>query len=133
MSDTNIRLRELFIGSLTIISIILVIAIQVISTSPGWLFTLYTADLIVSFALGWDFVSRLKQAPLKSEFWKYHGFEILAVIPAIIFFSAGPLVLLLILLRSLRLIRVVFITTRPLEPIGPKKCQDRTQVHPRVH
>ncbi len=121
MSDQNLRLKELFIGSLAIISIILIIAIQFISTSPGWLFTLYTADLIVSFALGWDFVGRLKKAPVKPEFWKYHGYEILAIIPAITFYSAGALILLLVLFRALRLIRVVLITTHPLEPIDPKK------------
>ena len=120
-SSQIVRLKELFIGSLAIISIILVIAIGVIPSSPGWLFTLYTADLIVCFGIAWDFAARFKKAPFKSEFLKYHGFEVLAAVPAITFYSAGNLVLLLILCRALRLIRVIFVNTHPLSPVDLKK------------
>jgi hypothetical protein len=112
MSDQDKWLEEAFIGALAVTSIILVIIIAAAPLSPLWLFTLYIADLVICIAFAWDFVHRFNQTRNKSEFLKYHGYEILAMIPALAFYPVSNLSGLSAFFRALRLIQVIFVLSR---------------------
>ena len=98
---------EYLIGLLAVISIILVAIESLVALSAQWLLAIYIADLVVCIVFAAEFVYRLRQAPDRLGFLKSHGFEILAMVPALALYAAGSLPAISAGLRSLRLIRVV--------------------------
>jgi voltage-gated potassium channel len=95
------------IGLLAILSIIIIVVESVITLSTRWLFVLYSIDLFICLIFAAEFIYRLQLTNDKSSFLKTHGFEILAMVPAVALYAAGTLPVISAGLRSLRLIRVV--------------------------
>jgi hypothetical protein len=93
-----------FSGILVAISLVLIILISVLRLSPGWLFTLYMADIIICGAFAWNFASRFYRAHDKFSYLKYHGYEVLATIPAVVFYPIILLTGIVIVLRILNLV-----------------------------
>ena len=104
MEDRVDRLERV-IGGLAVLSIIYIVIIWAAPLSPGWLFTLYVADFMVCVVFAWEFARRFSRAPHKLTFLKYHGFEILFMAPAVVFFPVIHLSWIGILLRLFRLAR----------------------------
>jgi voltage-gated potassium channel len=69
---------------------------------------------LICMVFVWDFVRRLHHVRKKSRFWLTHGYEILAMIPAVAFFPIAHLIAVTVVLRTLRLVRVVLIVFRAL-------------------
>jgi hypothetical protein len=92
---------------LVAISLILIILISVFRFPPGWLFTLYAADIVICGALAWDFILRLRRAPEKTSFLRYHGYEALAAIPVVVFYLIIRFSGLVIILRVLKLLSLL--------------------------
>ena len=109
MGGVSTRLKEIYIGLMAALSITVVIIISLFPLPPGWLFTLYTADLVVCLVFAWEFFFRLLKSPRKSEFLKYQSYEMLALVPAVAFFNLAPISMIAALLRAVRLIRVTII------------------------
>jgi len=101
------NLTELVIGVLAVVSIVLVAVESLVELSPGALWGIYAADLVICIVFAADFIHRLRIAESRSRFWKVHGYEILAMIPAMAFYGLGSIPAISSALRSLRLIRVV--------------------------
>jgi len=99
--------RETLMATLAFFSIGLLVAEYLFALSPEQIALIYTVDLTICIIFAIDFSISLSNAAKKGAFLKWHGFEILAMVPAFAFsyletstiFGAG--------LRSLRLIRVV--------------------------
>ena len=68
---------------------------------------LFAVDFIICLVFAAEFISRLRATEDKARFMRHHGYEILAMIPSIVFLAAGRVLLLSAGLRALRLIRVV--------------------------
>lgn len=98
---------EVIIGVLALVSII-VVAVETLTdlSSVGLIFA-YGIDLIICAVFGWDFIHRLKQEGDKRKFWIHNGYELLAMIPAVLLYFAGVIPVISIALRSLRLFRVI--------------------------
>ncbi len=109
MEEKNQRLEEICVGLTALFSITVVLIISLVPLSPGWLFTLYTSDLIVCLVFAWEFVRRLMKSPQKANFGKYHGYEIIAIVPAIAFYPFLALSGMAAILRAVRLVRVACI------------------------
>jgi len=99
-------------GALALLSILLVIAETEIDFSGSWLFGLYSIDLIICVAFAWDFTYRHRHAANKGHFWKWHWYEILAMVPAFSLYFLGSLPEISAGLRALRLIRIIMILAR---------------------
>lgn len=99
--------NEIIIGVLAIISIILLAIESLLNVTEGTLTRIYVADLIICIVFARDFISRLISNPNKHRFLKTNGFEILAMIPALLLSALGGIPLLSLGLRSLRLVRVI--------------------------
>jgi len=98
---------EWAIGTLAIFSIAIVVIEFIVELSTAWMVTLYAVDLIICLIFALEFVYRLRQSGDKGLFTKSHWFEILAMVPAVVFYAAGSVSVLSGIFRSLRLIRVV--------------------------
>jgi voltage-gated potassium channel len=101
------NLTEIVIGVLAVVSIVLVAVESMVELSPGALWGIYAADLVICIVFAADFIHRLRLADNRGRFWKTHGYEILAMIPAMAFYGLGAIPAISSALRSLRLIRVV--------------------------
>ncbi len=104
MEDRVDRLERVA-GGLAVLSIIYIVIIWTAPISPGWLFTLYVADLMICGVFAWEYARRFSRAPQKLTFLKYHGFEILFMVPAAVFFPIIHLSWIAILMRLFRLTR----------------------------
>jgi voltage-gated potassium channel len=103
---------EYTMGALAVISILLVTIEIEISLSGPWLFAIYTLDLFICAAFAWDFIHRLGHSSDKKRFWKWHWWEILAMIPAFTLYFTGSLQFISTGLRAIRLVRIVMIVAR---------------------
>lgn len=110
MSRKNIV--EIIIGVLAIASIVLVAVESLVSVSHRTLIAIYIADLIICIIFAIDFIRRLLAGENKAQFFKTNWYEILAMIPAIALYAAGSASGLSVVLRSLRLVRVIFLLAR---------------------
>ena len=104
---TRRTMSEITIGILAILSIILLATESLITVTENTLTHIYIADLIICLVFASDFISRLRADRNKYGFLKTHGFEVLAMIPALLLSTLGAIPLLSLGLRSLRLIRVI--------------------------
>ena len=100
-------LFEAIIGLLAVVSIILLIIDYFVDLSTRWIFILYSIDLFICLVFAAEFVYRIRMAENKKTFLKSNGYEILAMVPAFVFYAAGSLAAISAALRLLRLIRVV--------------------------
>jgi len=103
---------ETIIGLMAILSIIMVSLETLVTLSSGWLTAIYIIDLLICAVFIWDFIVRLRSAEDKKHFWKFHGYEILAVIPAYALYLVGSIPAISIGFRALRLIRIVLLIAR---------------------
>lgn len=101
------NILEGLIGVLAIASIILIATESLVSLSAESLMAIYITDLVICIVFAAEFAYRLKTAVSKSAFLKYHGYEILAMVPAFAFYAMGSAPAISVGLRSLRLIRVI--------------------------
>jgi voltage-gated potassium channel len=101
------HLFEVIIGLLAIISIILLAIDFFIDLSTRWLFILYSVDLAICLIFAAEFIYRIRMAESKKAFLKSNWYEILAMVPAFVFYTAGSIAAISAALRLLRLIRVV--------------------------
>jgi len=100
------RNYEGFIGVLAIVSIILIAIDLLVDLEGGWLLAVYAMDLMICIVFAWDFGIRLWHAEKRITFLKLHGYEILAMVPALALYFAGSTAVSMGL-RSIRLIRVI--------------------------
>ena len=100
-------ISEIIIGILALLSIILLAVESIVTVTENTLKAIYIADLIICFIFACDFINRLKSYQNKRSFWKTDGFEILAMIPALLLVPLGAIPFISSGLRSLRLIRVI--------------------------
>ncbi|MEJ2738732.1 MAG: potassium channel family protein [Dehalococcoidia bacterium] len=100
-------LFEVIIGLLAVVSIILLTINYFVDISTRWLFILYCIDLVICLIFAAEFVYRIRMAENKKFFLKSNGYEILAMVPAFVFYAAGSIAAISAALRLLRLIRVV--------------------------
>ena len=98
---------DIVIGVLAIVSIVIVAVESNMELSRGLSILLYAVDFIICLVFAAEFTSRLRAADDKARFMKHHGYEILAMIPSVVFLAAGRILFLSAGLRALRLIRVV--------------------------
>lgn len=105
--ERNHHTTEVVIGVLAIASIVLVAIESLVELSPAALWGIYAVDLLICVVFAADFVHRLRTAESRARFWKTNGYEILAMIPAMVFYGLGAIPAISSALRSLRLIRVV--------------------------
>ncbi len=98
---------EILIGLLAVISIISLIIESLVNLSTEWLVSIYAVDFAICVVFALDFIYRLKSTENKSHFLKFHGYEILAIIPAVALSALGTIPAISAGLRSLRLIRIV--------------------------
>jgi voltage-gated potassium channel len=101
------NITEIVIGILAGISIILVVIESLVSVSQSTLIGMYIADLIICIVFAVDFIRSFRVSESRSRFMKFHGFEILAMIPAFALYALSSIPAIAVALRSLRLIRVV--------------------------
>ena len=98
---------DVVIGVLGIISIVIIIIESVATLSQGWLFGLYAIDLAICLVFAVEFVYRVRSTEDRGRFLKTHGFEVLAMVPAVALYAVGSIPAISAGLRSLRLIRVI--------------------------
>jgi voltage-gated potassium channel len=103
---------EFTLGLLAIISIFLIIIGSLIDLSEEWIITIYTIDLVICIVFAVDFIHRLWTSRSKKEFWKYHGYEILAAVPAFALQAIGSIPALSSGFRAVRLVRIVVLIAR---------------------
>ena len=103
---------EYGMGALAVISILLISLEPEMDFSRGWLIGIYTIDLIICVIFAWDFTWRYHHYSDKGRFWKWHWYEILAMIPAFALYLAAGLPLISTGFRALRLIRIVIMFSR---------------------
>lgn len=103
---TEKTIREIVIGVLAIVSIVLIAWEALVSVSTNTLVRIYVADLIICVVFAADFIHRLRTSESKARFMKTNGYEIIAMIPAIAF-SSVALPTIATALRSVRMVRVV--------------------------
>jgi voltage-gated potassium channel len=103
---------EIIIGFLAVLSIILIALEPLAELSPGGLTAIYIVDGVICVIFAGDFIYRFYHAENKLKFFKYNGYEILAMIPAVAFstIATGPAISEG--LRAIRLIRVVVVFAR---------------------
>jgi voltage-gated potassium channel len=100
------NLLEGLIGLLALISIILV-AVETLRDLPmNLVIGIYVADLIICLFFMWEFIHRIRHSENKLVYFKTHCYEILAMVPAFIFYAIGSIPVISAGFRSLRLIRV---------------------------
>jgi len=98
--------REVVIGLLAVLSIMLIAVESTVSVSPSSLSIIYAVDFGICVVFAVDFVQRLRAESEKTSFLKGQGYEVLAMIPALALQLLGGIPGLSVGLRSLRLIRV---------------------------
>lgn len=103
----NNKIKEIIIGILAIVSIVLVTVESLITVSQNILLGIYIADLLICIVFTWDFIYRLRNSDNKSRFMKTNSYEILAIIPAIALSALGTITAISMIFRSLRFIRVI--------------------------
>jgi hypothetical protein len=97
------RWEETVIGLMAVLSVIFIIVIWLASLSPVWMFTIYIADLMICIVFFWDFIRRIFHSQQKLMHLKYHGFELLSIVPVVAFYPVIQLSWICALLRLLRL------------------------------
>lgn len=118
------QVQEITVGILAVLSIILVAIESLMTLSSGALLTVYILDGIICLVFAWDFILRLRRSEDRKRFMKTNGFEIFAMLPAILFALVGTIPAISSGLRALRLIRVVRViiliarTRRGMERMG---------------
>ena len=101
------HLFEIIIGLLAVVSIILLIIDFFVDLSTRWLLILYSIDLAICLIFAAEFIYRMRMEENKRAFLRSNGYEILAMVPAFVFYAAGSVAAISAALRLLRLIRVV--------------------------
>jgi voltage-gated potassium channel len=103
----NRKMVNGIIGILAILSIVIIVIESMTELSQGWLFVLYSVDLVICLIFAGEFAYRVKTAENRKKFLKTNGFEVLAMIPAFALYALGSFQAISAALRSLRLIRVI--------------------------
>lgn len=101
------RNYEGIIGILTVVSIFLIVIDSLVDLEKGWSYAIYIIDLSICLVFAYDFYIRLWRADSRLRFLKIHGYEILAMVPAIALHLAGSIPAISAGLRSVRLLRVI--------------------------
>jgi voltage-gated potassium channel len=101
------QILEVIIGLLAVVSIILLIIDLFVDLSTKWLLIIYSIDLAICLIFAAEFIYRIRKAENKKAFLKSNWYEILAMVPAFVFYIAGSIAAISAALRLLRLIRVV--------------------------
>jgi voltage-gated potassium channel len=101
------KTNEIIIGTLAIVSIILVAIESLVSVSNNVLIGIYIFDVVICIVFAWDFVQRIRSSENISRFMKTNSYEILAMIPAVSLYALGTIPAISVALRSLRFVRVV--------------------------
>lgn len=110
MSRKN--LTEIIISILAIVSIILVAVESLVNVAKETLVAIYIADGIICLVFAIDFILRLKDSGNKSAFMKSNGYEIIAMLPAVLLYAVGTLPVIAVILRSVRIVRAVVVLAR---------------------
>jgi voltage-gated potassium channel len=100
-------ITESIIGVLAVVSIVLVAIETLVALSPGALWGLYAADLLICIVFAFDFIRRVRGSERKSHYFWTHSYEILAMIPAVALYGLGMIPALSVAFRSIRLVRVI--------------------------
>ncbi|HEY41667.1 MAG TPA: potassium channel family protein [Dehalococcoidia bacterium] len=98
---------DIVIGVLAILSIVIIAIESMLELSTEVLVLLYVVDFVICVVFAADFVARLRISNNRQRFLWMHSYEILAMVPAVVFLAAGSLIAVSAGLRALRLIRVV--------------------------
>jgi voltage-gated potassium channel len=106
------QLIEYIMGALAILSILLVTLETEMNFPRIWLLLIYSVDLIICALFAWDFIYRLIHSRNKIHFWKWHSYEILAMVPAFALYFIGLIPGISSAFRALRFIRIIMILAR---------------------
>ena len=85
------HVTEWMIGILAVVSIILIAVESLVVLSPGALWSIYGADLIICIVFAFDFIRRVAGSEKKSRYILTHSYEILAMVPAVALYGLGTI------------------------------------------
>ena len=110
----NSRFWNITVFGLAIISIILIIYEFLTPVVYGDISKIIIIDLGICVIFAIDFFYRLINSNDRGKYLKFHGFEILAFIPSLIFNLIDSEILIAVGFRSVRMMRVLVVSARLL-------------------
>ena len=111
------RTLDVFMSILAVASIVLILYDFLVPLASHEVTVVLAADLVISIIFGLDFLNRLSKASDRRRYLKRHCYEILAAVPAISFVLLDSNMMLGAALRSIRMIRLLVVSSRLLRLI----------------